>query len=77
MGKYLADLPFKIRVNDIFHVHLIKIISPWMKNLETLILDVLVSISLNVGLEEIIGCLIRFDGISQVILGDLFWLSKE
>jgi len=64
LGKYLADLPFKIRVNDIFHVHLIKIISPWMKNLETLILDVLVSISLNVGLEEIIGCLIRFDGIS-------------
>ena len=64
MGKYLTDLPFKVRINDIFHIHLIKIISPWMKNLETLILDILVSISLNVGLEEIIGSLIRFDGIS-------------
>ena len=48
-----------------------------MKNLETFILDVLVSVSLNVGLEELIGGLIRLDWVPKIVLGDLFGLSQE
>ena len=48
-----------------------------MKNLETFVLDVLVSVPLDVGLEELIGGLISLDWVSEIVLGDLFGLSQE
>ena len=48
-----------------------------MKKLETLMLDTLLSISLNVGLEEIIGSLVGFDRIFKVFLGDIFGVFQE
>ena len=72
----LADLSLKIWIDDVFHIYLVKIIGPWMQNLEALILDLLVSVSLDIGSQEVKGSLICLDGVSQVILRDFFWLSK-
>lgn len=75
--EHLADLACEVRIDDILHIQFIKIVSPWMKNLKALILDTLVSISFNVGLEETKGGLVRFDGAFEVVFSDVFGLMFQ
>jgi len=73
----LADLSLQIGVNDIFHINLIKIVGPWMQNLEALIFDLLFAVPLNVGSEEIEGGLISLDWVLQVVFDNILLLSQE
>ena len=73
----LADLAYKICVDDVFHIHGIKVVSPWMKDLETFVADFLLPVSLNVVLEELVSGLIRLDWIAQIILVDCLVFSQE
>ena len=48
-----------------------------MKNLEALVLDLLLSVSLDVLLQELKRRLVSLDRVSQVILNDGLWFSQE
>jgi len=61
-------LSFEIVVNDVFNVDCVKIIGPRMQYLEAFVLDILLSVSLNVLPEELKGTLIGLDWIAEVIL---------
>lgn len=65
----LNDLCFQVVVDNVLHVNCIEVVSPWMEDLEALVLDSLLSVSLNVVVEEGEGSLVSLDWVVQVVLG--------
>jgi len=59
-------------VDDVLHINGVEVIGPGMQDLEAFVLDALLSVSLNIIMEEVIACLIGLNGVSQVILLDSF-----
>ena len=53
----LADVLGLILVNHILEINLVKIVGPRVEDLEALVLHVLGTVSLNIGFNEIEGCL--------------------
>ena len=62
----------QIVVHDVLEVDFVEIVSPWMQYGETLVLDALLAVLLNVLPEELEACLIGRDRVAQVILDN--WL---
>ena len=74
----MANLLLKIVVDDVFHVNCIKIICPWVENLEALVLDSLLSISFDIVFEMLESCLVSLDWVAEIILIDsLLVVSQE
>ena len=68
---------FQVVVDNILDVDSIKIVSPWMKNLEALMLDVLFSVSLNILSEELKAALISLDWVAEIIFIDCFLVISQ
>jgi len=66
----LAYFSGQIVVNDVFEINVIKLVGPWMKNLETLVIHVLLSESKDIVFQKFEVGLISLAGIAQVVLGD-------
>ena len=73
----LADLAYKICVDDVFHIHGIKVVSPWMKDLEAFVVHVLGSESFDILLDELEAGLVGFDWVGQVILNNCFLVVSQ
>jgi len=73
-----GDLTLQVVVYDILEVNSIKIIGPWMECLEALMLQLLLSISFDIALEELERGLVGLDWVAQVISVDLLLsISQE
>ena len=70
-------MSLKVRVDNVFHINGVEVISPRMENLEALVANVLISVSFDVGLEEFIGGGVCADRVAQIILRNWLLLSKE
>tara|TARA_B110000285_G_C15106623_1_gene608414 strand:- start:608 stop:1201 length:594 start_codon:yes stop_codon:yes gene_type:complete len=77
VGQDRANLPFKIGVNDVFHINRFKIISPRVQDLETLVRNVLISISLNVFLQELESSLVSLYWVSEIVSIDFLGLFSQ
>jgi hypothetical protein len=69
---------FEMIVHNVFHINCIKVIGPRMKNLEALMLNALISVSLDIVEQEFESCLVCLDRIAQVVFVDaLLVVPKE
>jgi hypothetical protein len=76
--QWLYDLSADIIIYDVFKVNQVEIVSPGMKDTETLVLDSLDSIFLNVLLNEFVRSFICRDGVAEVVCINLFlWIADE
>jgi len=77
-AKSSVDVLGKRVVDDVFEVNIIKLISPWMENLEAFMVHVLLSKSLNIFLDEDEISLICLDWIAEIVLiNSLLVVSQE
>ena len=77
-AQLLADLLRQIVVHDVFEVYGVELVGPWVQDLETLVVHVLGSESLDVFLDELEVGLVRLDRIAQIILvNGLLVVTKE
>jgi len=77
-AKSCVDVLGKRVVDDVFEVNIIKLISPWMENLEAFMVHVLLSKSLNIFLDEDEISLICLDWIAEIVLiNSLLVVSQE
>jgi len=68
----------QIVVDNVFEINGIKLISPWVKNLEAFMIHFLVSEPLDILTDEVEIGLIGFNWITQIIFIDLLlWVSQE
>ena len=73
-----GDVCGQIVVNNIFEIDGVKLVGPWMQNLEALMVHVLLPESFNIFLDEFKVSLISLNWVAQVILVDsLSVVSKE
>ena len=70
-SKVLTHLGGQIVVHDIFEVHLIKVVCPWVEDREALVLDTLSPVLLDVFTDEFEVSLISGDRVGQVVLINL------
>ena len=76
-GEDAGDLSLKEVVYNIFEVNSVEIVGPWMKGLEALVLELLLSIPVDVGPEEGIGSLVSLDWVAQIVLVDVLLLVSQ
>ena len=69
-SQVIAYFLSQIVVHNILEVYLIQVVSPWMQNGEAFVLDALITVLLDIGLEEVKTGLISVDRVSKVILVD-------
>ena len=70
----LHDLRFQIVIHNIFKIHKLKLVSPWMEDREALMLHLLLPEPHDVLLDEQEIGLVSLDGVPQVVL--LNWLFR-
>lgn len=76
-AELVLDFGSETVVNDVFEVNGVKFVSPRMEDLETLVIHVLISESLNILLDEFIISLVGLDWVAQVILVDCLLVVTE
>jgi hypothetical protein len=69
--KDFANLSLEIVVDDVFQIYRVKIVSPWMQNLEAVAGNVLRSILLDIVFEELDCGLVSLEWVAQVVIIDL------
>lgn len=67
----------QVGIDDIAHVDGVQVVGPRMENLETLVLDLLLPVPLNILFQEGKGGLVGLDRVVQVVFQDFFRLAEE
>ena len=77
LGEEAADLLLKVVVDDVLDVNCVKIVSPWVKDLEAFVLDVLFSVSFDIIPEELESGLVGLDWVGKIVLGDVLLVVSQ
>ena len=67
----------KVCVNNVFHVDGVEVIGPWVQDLEALVTNLLLSVSLDIVFQELIGGLVSLDWVAEIVLIDGLVFSQE
>lgn len=73
----LADLSLEVGIDDVLHIDGVEVVRPRMKDLEALVLDLLLPVSFDVTSEELESGLVGLDRVAEVVLSDWLALPQE
>jgi len=77
LAKAVHDSLFKVVVDNVFNINCIKVVCPWVEDLEALVLDALLSVSLDVVSNEGKRGLVGLYWVAEVIFIDSFLVVPE
>ena len=78
LGELSLNFAGEAIINDIFEIDRVKLISPWVQDLEALVIHILLPESLDILFDELEVSLVGFDGVRKIVLIDsLASVSQE